>query len=57
MSGRGSPLHVHVDDETPVHVHVEKPRNLISTRRSLEVGISVVCFFYNRSSVANYLTI
>ncbi|XP_067941225.1 outer dense fiber protein 2-like [Watersipora subatra] len=40
MSGKSSPLHVHVDDDTTVHVHVKKPKNLVGSRHSTESPFS-----------------
>lgn len=36
------PLHVHVDDETPVHVHIKKNGKKSATLRASEVSILLV---------------
>ena len=36
-----SPVHVHVDDHTPVHVHVKKPKKSTSLAKAHQVTFSV----------------
>jgi hypothetical protein len=37
-----SPVHIHVDEETPVHVHVKKLRNHHGTKVSCVFSLAVV---------------